>query len=229
MAKNNKDSVWVIIPAYNEEQVIEETLNDLITKNGYTNIVLVDDGSQDNTIEIASKFNIHILRHIFNLGQGASLVTGFEYALKYNPDYLVTYDADGQMQASDIDAFIDCLENDNIDIALGSRFLGSEADGMPIKKVILLWLAVLFTRSSTGLAVTDTHNGFRALKLSAARRIDLRQNKMAHSSEFLTEIVNKKFSYKEIPVTIKYTNYSIKKGQSVFGSFKILLDMFTGG
>jgi glycosyltransferase involved in cell wall biosynthesis len=225
----DSSAVWVVIPAYNEAQVLKEVLGELRDYNRSYNIVLVDDGSSDETASVASGFDVHILRHPVNLGQGAAIATGIEYALQERADIVVTFDADGQMSAEDIGAVVNEVLKDGVDVALGSRFLTAQPKGMPRMKKIGLKLATMLTRISTGLKITDTHNGLKAFKAEVLRKIVITQNRMAHASEILSEIARNKLTYREVPVTISYTDYSKAKGQSIFNTINILYELFTRG
>lgn len=221
-------SVWIVIPAYNEAQIIEDVLRELLEYNSSYNVIVVDDGSSDTTPAIAKKFPAHVLIHPINLGQGAALATGIEYALRANAQIIVTFDADGQMRPQDIGTLVDKVINEGVDVALGSRFLASPPEGMPRMKRLTLRLATVLTKLTTGLKITDTHNGIRAFKAGALRKIAITQNRMAHSSEILSEIARNRLTYCEVPVTIRYTQYSKTKGQSIFNSINILYELFMG-
>ena len=223
------ESVWVVIPAYNEAEMLGQVLTELAEHNRSYKIVVVDDGSSDRTAAIAAGLPVHLLRHPINLGQGAALATGIEYALKQKADIVVTFDADGQMSPEDIDKLVSEVSKDGVDVALGTRFLTSSPIGMSKVKKIGLKLATLLTKITTGLSVTDTHNGIRAFKADALRKITITQNQMAHASEIISEIAHNKLSWREVPVTIRYTRYSKAKGQSIFNSINILFELFTGG
>ena len=220
--------VFIIIPAYNEAKIIGKILNEILNENRNYNIVVVDDGSIDETAEIASKHNIYVLKHFVNLGQGASLKTGFDFALKKKAKYVVTFDADGQMAVNEINDLIKRLKNQNVEVVLGSRFLKKKPINLSIIKMIVLKVALMFTKLTIKLNITDVHNGFRAFDASALRKINLSQNGMAHATEILNEIFKNKISYMEFPVKIEYTKYSISKGQSIINSLKILLELFRG-
>lgn len=225
----SNENVFVVIPAYNEAQVLGKVLDDLLSYP--YQIVVVDDGSQDNTFEIASQYQIHCLQHKCNLGQGAALQTGISYVLK-NPDaeIIVTFDADGQHDSKEITKLITPILVDDFDVVLGSRFLEKDlVKYMPTLKYITLKLAVIFTRLTTYIKVTDTHNGFRAFSRIGAQEISITQNGMSHASQILKQIQNENLRYCEVPVTITYTDYSIKKGQAVNNAINILWDSFWSG
>lgn len=217
--------VAVVIPAYNEEKTIREVVE--AVKSYVDEIIVVDDGSSDKTAKVALLQGAKVLRHFLNRGQGAALQTGIEAALGDGADIIVTFDADGQFNAAEISEIVEPIKNHAAEVVLGSRFLSKTSNISNFKK-LLLKLAVIFTRLATGLNITDTHNGFRVFSREAALKIKIRQDRMAHSSEILEQIASQKISYKEIPVTVRYTEYSLKKGQKLFDYFKILKDLFLG-
>jgi polyprenyl-phospho-N-acetylgalactosaminyl synthase len=224
MQKNMPNSsIWVVCAAYNEATTIAQVVVG-VAREGY-NVVVVDDGSADATAEIAAVAATTVIRHPINLGQGAALKTGIDYALLAGADVIVTFDADGQHRTSDIRRLLEALVREQADVALGSRFLGQSKD-VPVLRRALLLAATLFTRVSTGLRLTDTHNGLRAFTRRGAAALRLRQNRMAHASEMLAEIAHNRLHHVEVPVTIDYTEYSLAKGQRTRDFVMILLDLF---
>jgi len=219
------DDVWVVVTAYNEEQRLGQTLRLLCAK--YGNVVVVDDGSNDHTSDVAVEYPIWLLRHAVNCGQGAALQTGVHFALSRGAKILVTFDADGQHCADEIERLVAPIRAGQVDVVLGSRFLG-EAVHMPWHRWVVLKLGVLFTRVFSWIDVTDTHNGFRALTRRAAEQLNIRQNRMAHSSEILDEIARHKLDYCEVPVTIRYSNDTMIKGQSSWNALRIVAQMILG-
>ncbi len=215
-------SIWIVIPAYNEAAIIGRVVGDLVERR-YA-VVVVDDGSDDGTGMTARAAGAAMATHPFNLGQGAALQTGIQFALKQGADYLVTFDADGQHRAADIDGLLQALLTQNADFALGSRFLGT-APEMPVSRRMLLKAATWLTRVTTGLRITDTHNGLRAMTRRGAGKIKLRQNRMAHASEILHAVARSGLRYVEVPVTIDYSAYSLAKGQRLTDSLRILVDL----
>lgn len=222
MPSNPFYAVWVIVPAFNEATTITSVVADLVRRD-YA-VVVVDDGSTDGTGTSAAAAGAKVVTHACNLGQGAALQTGLQYALRHGAETLVTFDADGQHGASDIGALVEALSAQSADFALGSRFLGGTV-GMPESRRLLLKLATWFTRLSSGLAITDTHNGLRAMTRRGASTIVLRQNRMAHASELLHHIARSGLRYVEVPVTIEYSAYSLAKGQSLADSLRVLVDL----
>ena len=217
--------IIVVIAAFNEADVIGPVVRDI--RQSYPNVVVVDDGSSDGTAACALASGAVILRHPVNLGQGAALQTGITYALARGGEFVVTFDADGQHACADIARMVRALIENDAEVALGSRFLG-KAVGISTARRILLRLAVLFTRLTTGLKVTDAHNGLRVFTRAAARKVKITQNRMAHASELLDQVARHKMSYVEVAVTISYTNHSRAKGQTLLGAADIVGDLVLG-
>jgi glycosyltransferase involved in cell wall biosynthesis len=204
------ESLWVVIAAYNEHRRIGAVLEDLlqIAKN----VVVVDDGSRDDTAQEVLRHPVWLLRHAANLGQGASLQTGISFAIRQGAERIVTFDADGQHDPADIRTMLDALNSNAADYALGSRFLGGAAD-IPFFRKLVLRSAVLFTRALSGVSLTDAHNGIRLMTRKGAERIRITLNRMEHASEIVEQIAASGLKYVEVPVHIKYTADSLAKGQ----------------
>jgi glycosyltransferase involved in cell wall biosynthesis len=215
-------SIWVVVAAFNEAAVIGPVIAEIIRGNYH--VVVVDDGSRDATAQIALAAGAALVSHPVNLGQGAALQTGLKFALGQGASCVVTFDADGQHRPADIPRLVNALVDAKAAYALGSRFLGS-SHGLPFRRRLLLQAATRFTRLMTGLRLTDTHNGLRAMTREGATRISLRQNRMAHASELLEQISASGLPYVEVPVTIDYMPYSLTKGQRLLDSFAILFDL----
>ena len=220
-----RSSIWVVIPAYNEDEAIRPVVDSLLARGHQ--VVVVDDGSREPQLELLRGTSVHLLRHVINLGQGAALQTGIRYALARGAEIIVTFDADGQHQSADIDALTAPILAQRAEVALGSRFLaGGHAVRISRAKHLVLKLAVVFTRWTTGLALTDTHNGLRAFSRRAAQALRITQNGMAHASQILQQIAAYRLTYVEVPVTVVYSEYSVRKGQRVTNAFNILWDSF---
>lgn len=214
------EKIYIVIPAYNEATQIGRVIADL-RKNGYENILVVNDGSKDATEENAKNAGAEVLTHLVNLGQGAALRTGIEYLRKNkHPDIIVTFDADGQHRAEDIAKLACPVLEKKHDIALGSRFLGTRQH-VPFLKKIVLKLGIFFTTLVSGVKLTDTHNGLRALGKKAIQKISLTQSGMEHASEIIDEMAKNKLRYIEVPVEVLYTDYSKQKGQSIQNCIRI--------
>lgn len=219
---SNIDSTWVVIAAYNEDSVVGTVVTDLMEYG--LKVVVVDDGSEDLTSKVSQDAGAAVILHPFNLGQGAALQTGIEFALRRSAKFIVTFDADGQHLASDVPLLISSLVKADVDIACGSRFLGRTVNLSKARRVVLK-SATLFTFLISGIRMSDAHNGLRAMTRSCAMRIRIRQNRMAHASEIISEITRLKLSYIEVPVTIRYSPYSLQKGQRLTNSINIVLDL----
>jgi glycosyltransferase involved in cell wall biosynthesis len=188
-------------------------------------IVVVDDGSTDETGLEALAGGATVLTHIVNLGQGAALQTGIEYALLQGAEYIFTFDADGQHAPESLTVLAETMRSTGADVVLGSRWLG-HVEAMPALRRLILRLAVVFTRLHSGLSVSDTHNGLRLFSRAAAVRLKITQPRMAHASEILAQIGSTKLRFAEAPVTVRYTEYSLRKGQKISGMFRVLSDIF---
>jgi glycosyltransferase involved in cell wall biosynthesis len=218
------NSIFIIIPAYNESRAIRSTVAPLIAY-GYS-VVVVDDHSIDQTRAVLQKLPVYYLRHPINLGQGAALQTGMDFALQQGAEFIIHFDADGQHQAEDIAMLLEPLQRGQADVVIGSRFLRwQDRQEVPTFRRLFLRVAVLVNWMMTGVRLTDAHNGFRALTRSAAQKICLRENRFAHASEILVQIRHAKLRYVECPTKIVYTNYSKAKGQSLWNAFNIVVDL----
>lgn len=228
MHRSTRDTC-VVIPAYNEERVIGDVLRSLAPFP--YRVIVVDDGSSDATVAEIAQHPVTLVRHSVNLGQGAALQTGVQYALlSPQTKYIVTFDSDGQHDPNDIAQVLAPLRVGTYDVALGSRFLRSaDVEHVPLSRRITLKLALWLSRVTTGLALTDTHNGLRAFTAAAAARMEITQNRMAHASEILALIAQLHLRYCEVPVRIVYTEYSRAKGQSFLSGINILWDLVRGG
>lgn len=215
------DDAWVVVAAYNEGAAVGEVVAEL--RQCLVHVVVVDDGSSDETPQAAEKAGAIVLRHLVNLGQGAALQTGISYSLQRGAKRIATFDADRQHRVEDLLTLLRSLAPGSCDIALGSRFL-SASTSMPLSRRLVLSAAVLFTRASTGMPVTDAHNGLRAFTRRAALRLEIRSNRMAHASEILDQIARSGLAWRELPVQIRYTDYSLAKGQRSTAALRILVD-----
>jgi polyprenyl-phospho-N-acetylgalactosaminyl synthase len=214
---------WVVIPMFNEATAIGEVLDGLIP--AFPHVVCVDDGSSDDSVAVARAHGAHVVKHPINLGQGASLQTGFEYALR-DPEMteVLTFDADGQHLVEDAIGMVAKLRGNDLDIVIGSRFLDDRTT-LSVPKRIVLRTAAVFSRISTGLALTDAHNGLRVFDRGLLSRIRITQNRMAHASELIDQVGSLKARWAEFPTHIVYTDYSKSKGQSLLNSINILVEL----
>lgn len=213
----------VLVPMYNEATVVGDVVADL--RQHFPHVICVDDGSTDGSAAAARERGAVVLSHPVNLGQGAALRTGFEFVLGHSDvTHVVTFDADGQHAVSDALAMLAVAHSEGVDVVLGSRNR-SGATGQPWARRQVLRLALRYTRWTTGLDLTDTHNGLRILSRGALARLPLRQRGMAHASEIERLIARQKLSWCEHPMSISYSEYSRAKGQSSANAFNIVYDL----
>jgi polyprenyl-phospho-N-acetylgalactosaminyl synthase len=214
---------WVVTPMYNEATVIASVVEALLTT--FHHVVCVDDGSTDGSADIALQAGAHVIRHPVNLGQGASLQTGFDFALQ-DPQMteVLTFDADGQHQVADGVGMVHKLRAEHLDAVIGSRFLDDRTQ-LTWPKDRVLRAAAFYTKVTTGVPLTDAHNGLRVLGRDLVGKIRLTQNRMAHASELIAQIGEKNARWAEYPTHIVYTDYSKAKGQSLLNSVNILVDL----
>ena len=213
---------WVVVPVYNEETVIADVIAELAPV--FPNVVCVDDGSRDESAERIAGTSAHLVRHPINLGQGASLQTGIDYALRRGASFVVTFDADGQHLVTDAERMLEVARSSGVDVVLGSRFLSSNED-VPALKRLVLRLVVLFSPAARKLRLTDAHNGLRVFSRRVLENMRINMNGMAHASEIVAALAAGRWLVREVPVTIRYTEYSRAKGQSLVNGVNILFDL----
>lgn len=218
---DNRD-VWVVIPLYNEATVIADVVNGLLPS--FPRVVCIDDGSRDGSGSVARAAGANVVTHPINLGQGAALQTGFEYALERDARYVVTFDADGQHRVVDAAAMVQRARAEDLAIVFGSRFLDDRTKPGLLKRIVLK-TAVAVTNWTTRTRLTDAHNGLRVIREDALRRIKLRQDRMAHGTEIVMQLGRTGLPYAEQPVEVLYTDYSRSKGQSLLNSINILIEL----
>lgn len=213
----------IVIPAYNEAESIGRVIRDLF-ENGHRNVVVVDDGSGDDTAFAATSAGATVIAHAINRGQGAALQTGDEYALIHGAEAVVHFDADGQFDAADITPAIEFLRTNNLGAVLGSRFLRADNKIPFLKKYFVFPMSRLVNNWLIGKKLTDIHNGFRVFTNDALAQINITQNRMAHATEILRQLSDKKILLSEFPVRVTYHEY----GQGIGGAVKIIKDLIVG-
>jgi len=228
--------IAILMPAYNEPGRLAETLRGVGARAealGGVTVFLVDDGSEPaidaaDLPSPAEGFRLVLARHALNLGQGAALETARRLALREDGPFAayVTMDADGQHRIEDVAALVAAVE-DGADVALGNRFAGQS--DVPAARRALLFAARLFERAVTGLALSDAHNGFRALSRRAVEALVIRENRMAHATEITRQISaarrDDRLAVVEVPVRVRYTRETLAKGQASLGAVAILRDL----
>lgn len=214
--------VFCVIPAYYEEKNITKVIQKVLDYVDF--LVVIDDGSKDQTYNEAIKIKsekLKVLRHPINLGQGASLQTGNEYAIQQGADIIIHFDADGQFLAEEIKKVINPIIEENADIVFGSRFLEIKSDIPRFKKNIIMPMAKIFNYVFFGIKTSDPQSGFRAMKAEIAKKIKIENNRMAHCTEILAKAHKHKLKIKEVSITVLYEEF----GQKFSGGLKIIKDL----
>lgn len=220
-------NVWIVVPAFNESGVIGDILADL--RSVFDHVVCVDDGSADGTGEVALRAGAHVVRHPVNLGQGAAIQTGVEYARRQpGAEIFATFDGDGQHRVKDVVAMVDRLGAGDIDVVIGTRF-GPDVGKPPLVKRIVLQTAARLSPRGRRLGLTDTNNGLRVFNRTVADRLDITMNGMSHANEFVMLIAENHWHVVEQPVEVLYTEYSKSKGQPLLNGVNIIFDGFLRG
>ncbi|OJZ75680.1 glycosyl transferase [Mycobacterium paraffinicum] len=219
---------WIVIPAFNEAAVIGEVVADV--RSVFDNVVCVDDGSTDGTGEIARRAGAHLVRHPINLGQGAAIQTGVEYARKQpGAQVFATFDGDGQHRVKDLAAMVDRLCAEDVDVVIGTRFGARVGARPPFVKRLVLQTAARLSRRGRRLGLTDTNNGLRVFNKKVADALDITMSGMSHANEFIMLIAENHWHVVEQPVEVLYTDYSKSKGQPLLNGVNIIFDGFLRG
>jgi polyprenyl-phospho-N-acetylgalactosaminyl synthase len=220
-------NVWIVVPAFNEAGMIGEVIADL--RSVFSNVVCVDDGSRDDTGEVALRAGAHLVRHPVNLGQGAAIQTGVEYARRQpGAQVFATFDADGQHRVKDLVTMIDRLGTGDVDVVIGTRF-GQGVSRPPLLKRVVLQTATRLSPRGRKLGLTDTNNGLRVFNKTVADGLDITMNGMSHATEFIMLIAENRWRVAEEPVEVLYTEYSQSKGQPLLNGVNIIFDGFLRG
>lgn len=215
-------NISIVIPVYNEEERVLQVLKDL-SKLKYK-IVVIDDGSTDNSFNLIlrSKFkNVTLLEHKINLGKGAALKTGCEYAFSHGSEAVILMDSDGQHLVAEVPLFVKKLESKKYDVVFGSRNLNL---GVPFIRFVGNKIASLLVRLMYGIYVSDLISGYRALTRSAYQKIKWESTGYGVETEMVVRIKQKNLTYCEIPVTTIY--YDGYKGVSILDSFGVFINLF---
>jgi len=222
----------IIIPAYNEASVIFTTLKELkafLAKAYAADILVVNDGSTDATVDEAARAGVAVVTHILNRGLGGAIGTGLAYARKHKYELAVTFDADGQHEPNDIPTILEPITAGRADVVIGSRFADPSKE-MPLDRKVLLRISNLLTYILFGAYTTDSLSGFRAFNKKAINGIEIKTERMEVSNELFSEIKRLKLRLSEVPIRVIYTDYSRSKGQTNTNGinivFKLLLRLF---
>jgi glycosyltransferase involved in cell wall biosynthesis len=203
----SSDKIFIVIPAFNEERVISSVVQE-IKSAGYGNIIVVDDGSEDKTYQEAERAGVVAVKHFLNRGKGAAVKTGIEAAKILGADIIITMDGDGQHNPQDISKMFGLI-GEGSDVVLGTRL--KKPKGMPFYKIFANYLGNFFTYVVFGLWVTDSQSGFRAYSKKGIDLIDTKTDRYEYDSEVIREVYHHKLKYAEIPIDVRYTEYSMNK------------------
>jgi glycosyltransferase involved in cell wall biosynthesis len=220
---NIPGKVFVVVPCFNEASIVYATVSSLL--NCTYQVVVVDDGSVDDTREKLRGLPVYFLRHQINLGQGAAIQTGIDFALQQGADFLVTFDADGQHEVKDILKMLVQLREEQVDFVFGSRFLAGSKTNVDGKRKVLLQISRLTNFFISGILLSDANNGIRVFTSAAAKKIRLKENRRTHSADLIYQVAKNKIKYAECPVCIHYSEYSKMKGIQNKEGFSIFLNM----
>lgn len=215
---------WVVVPVFNEAQAAGTVIHEL--RRTFPNVIAVDDGSSDGSWDVIRAHATFALQHAVNRGQGAALQTGTDFALRRGALRIAHFDADGQHRVGDLVTMATAVASGSCDVALGDRFLGGTR--MSPLRALVIRMAALMHRVTSGIALGDVHNGLRVLSADAARQCELRADRMAHASELIDLIGASKLRVMQFPTTIDYTEYSLAKGQRTSASARILIHYALG-
>ncbi|HPN15457.1 MAG TPA: glycosyltransferase family 2 protein [bacterium] len=217
-----------VIPAYNEESRIKDVIQACLQY--VDGLVVIDDGSKSRLLEDSKNSNVTVLRHEINRGQGAALRTGTKAAIKLGADVIIHLDADGQHDPADIPVMLKPILENQADVVLGSRFMGIDPTGMPLVRRWLLKAGRWFNALALGVprSLTDPQSGLRALTSSAAQQINFRQDRKAHASEILRCVTRSGLRWVEVPIHVKYTADTLRKGNRTTDALTIVWQLFIG-
>lgn len=210
--KEETEKIYIVVPAKNEGERVAIVVQSILSE-GFSNIIVVDDGSDDNTSEYAKSAGAKVIRHLVNLGAGAATQTGIEYALTKGATTIVTMDGDSQHFASDIPKLVDHLYNQDLDLVIGSRFL-DPVNQIPLDRIIINKLANIFSGIITGLFVTDSQSGMKAIHANLAAKMHFTFDGYEFCTEILKITHQEKARFGEVPIQVQYAEELQGKGQS---------------
>jgi polyprenyl-phospho-N-acetylgalactosaminyl synthase len=217
------ENTYIIIPVYNESGVIADVVKEV--RKHFKNVVCINDGSADDSSNEINKAGATLVEHPINLGQGATIQTGVDFALQdQTAQYFVTFDGDGQHSIDDVIKMLDYLVDNDLDIVVGSRFSGTALNISPSKRA-LLRLAAVYSGRTTGLRLSDPYNGLRVFNRRFAENLKLTLADYSHPTEVAHRIAEGDYRYAEVPVTITYTDFSKADGQPMLNAVNISIDL----
>jgi len=234
--KSNKDMMIFVVRAYNESQTIGDVIEHILAA-WYHKILVVNDGSTDQTAAVVQQKQqkhpdalILSADHMINRWGWSANKTAFAFVHRYSSmldvKWVVTFDADGQMDINDMRNFFHIMQSQPADIYLGSRFIpGAQTQNMPLMRKWILYISRIVTTVFYGVQITDPHNGFRVIGVHTLAKISITADGMHYANEINEHIRKHRMLYYEVPVNIRYTSYSLAKGQKNSNSIKLAIEM----
>lgn len=215
-----------VIPAYNEGSKVGNVILEALRY--VDSVIVVDDGSSDNTAQIAKEAGAIVLVHLENCGAGAATMTGIDGARLLNADIVVTLDADEQHSSDDIPSLLKPIQDDRADIVFANRF--GRRNRIPFIRRLFNGIGNIITFAATGKWVSDSQCGFKAFGPLAIEQLDLRMSGYEFCTEIVRESAQHKWRIVQIPAKVMYSEYTLAKGQSfasgIRTALKILLRSF---
>lgn len=203
--------ILVIIPVYNEAEHIVRTIQS-VKKAGYSDILVVNDGSRDGTKELLETLPVVSIHHLINRGQGAAIQTGFDWAKKGPWKILVTMDGDGQCDPTDLKALYMPIVANKADMVVGNRF--QSKSNIPLLRQLYNTAGSIITWLLSGVYLQDTQSGMRAYNLKTLENIEIKARGYEFCSDLIRQAATAKLRITDAPVRVFYTKESMKKGQS---------------
>lgn len=215
--------IFIIIPAKDEERFIGNVIQSTLDI-GFKNIVVVNDNSSDRTKEIVLSFkdkeNVVVIDHIINLGPGAATKTGIDYAINSGAEYIATMDADFQHNPEDLIPLIKCIEEKDVDLVIGSRFL--KKNRIPISRILFNIVGNIINFFVTGLVISDSQSGMKIMSKRFAENLTITYNGFEFCIEIIKNAKINKSNVYEYPIDVSYTKETMEKGQNIFSGFSML-------
>jgi glycosyltransferase involved in cell wall biosynthesis len=217
------EKILIAMPAYNEEKMITQAIINVLAA-GYHDVLVIDDGSTDKTVETVTKMGIKIISHFKNCGLGVAIRTALRYAKQHDYAIMVTFDSDAQHVASDIAKVIAPIVEQKTDVVVGTRNLNN--GNIPKLRRVILRLSNIYTWLLFGVLSHDSQSGFRAFSRRAIELFKLNSERMEVSSEIFAEMKKHDLKYAEVPIAVIYSKYSLSKGQKNSNLFSVGFKLF---
>ena len=211
---------YIVIPAFNEATRLPGVLKRILHL-GYRHIIVVDDGSDDNTADVAREHNVYVVRHPINLGVGAATQTGIAYALKNGASYIVTLDGDHQHLPEDIEHLLSAIRDSDKDMIIGSRFMKHDNQIPPIR-YFYNQIGNIVTFLVTGHYLTDSQSGMKVISRKFAKDTRINCNGFEFCVEMIRNAKRHRYKISEIPISVKYSKDTLQKGQSFLNGVRMI-------